>query len=127
MLKAVTFGYDEASRLKTVTQGAFSAVYGRETMSDRIQTITHKNGTADVAVSSRGMDNLGRLTSIGTVRGAAVARSFGYGYNAANQRNSVTWEDGSKWTFGYDTLGQVTSQGGRIKARDYYRNYKCTF
>lgn len=116
-LHAVTFGYDEASRLKTVTQGAFSAVYGRETMSDRIQTITHKNGTADVAVTSRGVDNLGRLTSIGTVRGEVTARSFGYGYNAANQRTGVTWEDGSKWAFGYDTLGQVTS-GARRWADD---------
>ena len=54
--------------------------------------ITHKHNTTEVAVTSRVVDALGRLTGIGTVRGAITARSFGYGYNAANQRDGVTQE-----------------------------------
>ena len=32
-----------------------------------------------------------------------------YAYNSANQRTAITKADNSRWAYGYDTLGQVTS------------------
>ncbi len=42
--------------------------------------------------------------------------SSAYGYNDANQRTALTNAAGEFWSFGYDSLGQVTS--GRRKWSD---------
>jgi YD repeat-containing protein len=50
-----------------------------------------------------------RLRRISSTPSADSAVSFNYGYNLANQRSSVTNADNSRWAYGYDNLGQVTS------------------
>jgi RHS repeat-associated protein len=59
---------------------------------------------------NRVYDNLRRLTSINAVRGgdAAVLTRHAYTYNDANQRVAAQMEDGSRWDWDYDDLGQVT-------------------
>jgi RHS repeat-associated protein len=59
--------------------------------------------------TTKSYDTLNRLTQVSAgTNGVAVAR-FHYAYNTANQRTTVTNADNSRWAFGYDGLGQVTS------------------
>jgi YD repeat-containing protein len=67
-------------------------------------------------ITSRNYDNLNRLQSIETVNSQPVLlASSVYGYNMANQRVAVTNADQSRWSFGYDPLGQVTSSNTPLK------------
>jgi len=52
---------------------------------------------------------MNRLTSISSVPSASSAVNFNYTYNSANQRVQSALVDGSFWSYGYDSLGQVTS------------------
>ncbi len=104
----VAYGYDDASRLLTVTAGANSATYGYATNANLIETVTLKNGATTRLTSTRGYDHLNRLASIANnLTAATVSRA--YDYNSANQRMKATLADGSYWSYGYDNLGQVTA------------------
>ena len=60
--------------------------------------------------TTKSYDLLNRLTSIQSINSQpSTINSFAYAYNDANQRTAVTNADASRWNFGYDTLGQVTS------------------
>ncbi len=58
--------------------------------------------------TAKSYDYLNRLTSISSSTNSVTVASAGYGYNAANQRTSVTNADGTYWNYAYDALGQVT-------------------
>jgi RHS repeat-associated protein len=61
--------------------------------------------------TTKSYDNLNRLTQISSApSGMGVSPvSFSYAYNSANQRTASTNADASRWSYGYDSLGQVTS------------------
>ncbi len=59
--------------------------------------------------TTKAYDYLNRLTSISSSSSSSFSSSFNYAYNSANQRTSVTNADNSRWIYGYDSLGQVTS------------------
>ncbi len=59
--------------------------------------------------TTKAYDYLDRLTSISSSSSSSFSSSFNYAYNSANQRTSVTNADKSRWAYGYDSLGQVTS------------------
>ena len=59
--------------------------------------------------TTKSYDNLNRLTQISSAPSADSTVTFNYAYNQANQRTAVTNADNSRWNYGYDTLGQVTS------------------
>lgn len=54
-------------------------------------------------------DYLNRVLGIRSVAAQTNVTAFNYRYNDANQRQAVTLEDGSYWSYEYDRLGQVTS------------------
>jgi len=61
-------------------------------------------------VTSKTYDNLNRLVGIETLNAQpSTINSFTYAYNSASQRTAVTNADNSRWAYGYDALGQVTS------------------
>jgi len=103
------FGYDTASRLSSVTNGLNVVTYGYLANSPLVETVTFSENTAPRMTTTKSYDVLNRLTSISSVPSAAPVVSFNYGYNAAHQRTAVANADNSRWAFGYDTLGQVTS------------------
>ena len=43
------------------------------------------------------------------LRESTAVATFSYAYNAANQHTALTNTDSSRWSYGYDSLGQVTS------------------
>jgi RHS repeat-associated protein len=59
--------------------------------------------------TTKAYDNLNRLTSIQSSAGGSPVASFGYSYNAANQRTTISNADDSRWVYQYDSLGQVIS------------------
>ena len=68
-----------------------------------------------LAVTSQ-FDHLDRLTSVSSTNGTNVVSSHGYTYNELGQRTESVLEDGSKWGYGYDAMGEVI--GGNKKWSD---------
>jgi RHS repeat-associated protein len=109
VLTATGYGYDAASRLAEVSDGTNSASYSYLANSPLVQTIAFTNNGSWRMTTTKSYDNLNRLLQIASTPSAASAISFAYGYNSANQRTAVTNADSSRWSYGYDALGQVTS------------------
>gem|GEM_PF-881523 len=102
------YGYDPASRLQSVVNGAHSATYSYVANSPLVGQITFKSNSVVRMTTTKTYDNLNRLTQISSV-GAGSPITFNYSYNTANQRSSVTNADNSYWVYQYDNLGQVTN------------------
>ena len=98
------YGYDNASRLASVSDGANAAAYSYLANSPLVGQITFSQSGATKMTTSKQYDYLNRLTSV-----ASSSNSFAYQYNAANQRTMDRLWDGSYWRYGYDALGQVIS------------------
>jgi RHS repeat-associated protein len=105
----VGYTYDGVSRLQTVTSGSDVATYSYLPNSSLTGGITQTHGSTTVLTGTRTYDNLNRLRTISTVSGTSVVSSFTYGYNDLNQRMSAELQDGTKWAYGYDGKGQVTT------------------
>jgi RHS repeat-associated protein len=103
------YSYDAASRMQTVTHGTDSATYNYVANSPLVQDVFFKHNATTQMTTSRQYDRLNRLTQIGSLSSAAVAFTYNYGYNSANQRTNRLEADGSHWDYGYDSLGEVTS------------------
>ncbi len=104
-----TYGYDHASRLKTVTSGATTASYTYLANSPLVAQIAFTNDQTLRMTLTKQYDLLNRLTSITNQASASPAIGFRYVYNSVNQRTSVTNAEGARWVYQYDSLGQVVS------------------
>jgi RHS repeat-associated protein len=98
------YGYDNASRLATVSDGTNSATYSYLANSPLVGQIAFKSNTVARMTTSKQYDFLNRLSAISST----PSNAFTYQYNAANQRTMNRLADGSYWRYGYDALGQVT-------------------
>lgn len=114
-ITSVDYGYDNAGRIATFTQGARVATLAyKPWIGTHQSTGITVSGTPRYA-TNRNMDALGRISRVETGSGAlpiasiALLASRDYSYNSANQRTEVVQEDALRWAYGYDTLGQVTS------------------
>lgn len=107
-LNSVSYGYDGASRLSTVTNGPNTATYTYLANSMLVSNIVFKNGSATRMTTTKAYDNLNRLSAIAS-SSSSSSFSSSYQYNLANQRTAVTNADNSRWVYQYDTLGQVIS------------------
>lgn len=108
---AYTFGYDGASRLLSVGDGAYSATYGYLANSPLVGSVTLRQGTSARLVTTRSFDYLNRLLDVTSQPQATGAFPIGtaYQYNAADQRTRQLLGGGDAWIYGYDGLGQLTS------------------
>jgi len=114
----VTNGFDAASRLQVVSDGARSATYAYLTNTSLVGSIVYAENGQTRMSTWRQYDSANRLTNIASFGGTSSASptlaSFGYGYNSAGQRTEITVGAGAlaspgAWRFQYDALGQVTS------------------
>jgi len=107
-----SFGFDNASRLQTVTDNtaspAYSATYTYLANSPLVNQITFKQSTTTQMTTTKQYDYLNRLSSISSAIGS-TAIGDSYAYNNANQRIHSTLSDGSYWLYTYDSLGQVVA------------------
>jgi len=114
-INAITLGYDDASRLATVTQSSHTATYGYNAPLGVVESISIEVGALGHYRRATGHDNLTRIVQADTY-GAAdqlLARRE-YQYNAANRRVAVIEEDGRQWSYDYDSLGQVIQAEKRL-------------
>jgi len=107
----VKFGYDNASRLASVTNDVNTATYTYLANSPLVSQIMFKSSTTTRMTTSKQYDLLNRLQRISSAPGAAgvLPITFNYTYNNANQRTRRTDSDASYWVYQYDSLGQITS------------------
>jgi RHS repeat-associated protein len=105
----LTYGYDNASRLNSVSDGTHSATYTYLPNSPLVSNIVLATSGTTKMTTKKNWDNLNRLTAISNQISAGSPISYVYAYNAANQRTQVALADGSYWVYTYDSLGQVTS------------------
>lgn len=111
-LSSTTYGYDNASRLSSVSDGNNnSAAYSYLDNSPLVSQLAFKQSGTTRMTTTRQNDYLNRLTQISSQPGASGLKpiAFNYSYNNANQRTRSTLADGSYWLYQYDALGQVIS------------------
>ena len=111
---ALGYTYDSFGRLDELTQGNHVAKYSYKANVGSVETVTIKRLGLDRVLNEYQEDGLGRLKRVKGTTGSTVPVERGYRYNAANQRDRITHEDGRLWAFGYDALGQVTSAQKRL-------------
>src|ERR1035437_3545918 len=111
-LQTINYGYDNASRLQTVTDNtgatAYSGTYTYLANSPLVSQIAFKQATTTRMTTTKQYDYLNRLTAIQTLNAQqSTINSYNYQLNTANQRIRSTLADGSYWVYTYDNLGQV--------------------
>jgi RHS repeat-associated protein len=106
-----SFGYDNASRLQTVTDNttgtAYAATYSYLANSPLVNQITFKQGQTVRMTTTKQFDYLNRLLSASSAPSAGSSLTFNYTCNDANQRVRSALADGGYWLYDYDSLGQV--------------------
>jgi RHS repeat-associated protein len=105
---ATQYGYDAASRLRTVTNGTATVTYAYHNNSPLVNTLTFKSSGTTKLTTTKSYDYLNRLTQIENAPQSGSVSSFAYAYNDANQRTAVT-NSNSRWSYQYDSLGQIIS------------------
>jgi RHS repeat-associated protein len=107
----ITYAYDAAGRLYSVTHSTSVATYTYAPNSQLVDQLKFEDsspGTPQMS-TSRKFDKLNRLTNIISTASGGGVLSSGYLYNLANQRTAMTNADNSRWSFNYDALGQLNS------------------
>jgi RHS repeat-associated protein len=105
----VTYAYDNANRLQTLTapQGAFTYSYQAGSL---IKKLLMPNG----AYITNTFDSVARRTATILDNSAnSVLNSHSYVYNAGNQRTRQTRTDGSYVDYTYDNIGQLRTAIGK--------------
>lgn len=111
----LTYAYDDASRLRSITQESLSATYGYHPSQGGVTSVIVKNGVTERVRQERTLDRLGRIARVDTLgNGATLHARRDYTYNNANQRTRVEHEDARRWAYGYDPLGQLISAEKRL-------------
>ncbi len=104
------YHYTVTSRLNDVTTGTESATYGYLANSDAIQSLTYKSGTTTRLATTRSYDTSDRLDGVTNTYGGSQTQTFGVSeFDDMNRRKKITREDGTRWNYGYNDKGEVTS------------------
>jgi RHS repeat-associated protein len=98
----VTYGYDDASRLSTITRGSSVFGFGYDN-ANRRTNLNDPNGVNTTYV----YDNLSRLTSLTAARSGNTITQWGYTYDNAGNRTQKTAPDYTE-DYGYDALSRLT-------------------
>jgi YD repeat-containing protein len=100
----VTYAYDDASRLTTITRGANVFGFGYDN-ANRRTTMTYPNGVTTAYT----YDELNRLTNLAAthVPTSTPITNFGYQYDAAGNRTQKSTLDYTE-DYGYDPLYRLT-------------------
>ena len=107
---ATGYQYTSASRLDSVTTGTENATYGYLANSDAIQTLTFKSGSTTRLTTTRSYDTSDRLVGVTHAYGTSQVQTFGVSeFDAMNRRKKITREDATRWNYGYNDKGEVTS------------------
>lgn len=101
----VQYSYDGQMRLRTVVGPEGTNTYAYEGAGTVWRELELGNGTA----VTRQYDDLLRLTNMVNSANAGVLSSFAITVNDADQRTQVIREDGMRYDYSYDAVGQLTN------------------
>lgn len=113
-LPGVSYGYDDAGRLSTITTpGANDApttiTYARADNSQLITGWSYSTGETTQLTASRTFDDVGQLEDIQWTVGQATVSGHDYTLDAAGRRTAVTTAEGTTWEWGYNGRSEVVS------------------
>lgn len=108
-LTAVSYGYDLQGRLNSVNEGDQEAVYGFTPSSNLLHTTTLKSSGATRLTGAKLYDSVDRLQSLSWSNGITAASSLIYTYDSAGRRTLANQSNGSYWSYGYNSKGEVES------------------
>ena len=114
-----TYGYSATDgRLSTVADASNGFTYAYETNSNLIATVT-RDGSPVIQTHNNWEDHRDVLTSKQNKVGTTVISEYDYTVNSMSQRtNSGTsgtaFTTAPVWTWGYDSLGQITSAASSV-------------
>ena len=110
-LMDVRYNYEgNTTRLESIERGNVTATYGYVPgTTRRIETVTHTVGGVTRHTATRGYDTEQRLASIENNPANAPPETYGYTYNAAGKRDTLTLPGGRHWQVGYQADGQLNT------------------
>ena len=107
---ASVLGYDTSGRLSTVAASGSTHTHGYMPGTHTLASLTTTSGATTTLARTLYHDRMQRLRGIVTANASGTALSrHGYTLDDAGRRKTATRENGQRWDYGYDTLGQVTS------------------
>lgn len=90
--------------------GTVTATYRSTATTGWQEGVTYAVGSSTKLTSTRTPDARGRLDAVSWANGAnAVLSGHDYTLDEMNRRTAALRQDGSKWTYGYNSRGEVTS------------------
>jgi RHS repeat-associated protein len=115
----VSYGYDDASRLTTITRGSNVFSFGYNN-ANRRTSLSYPNGIA----TSYTYDTLSRLTNLTAALGQTTITQWGYTYDAAGNRTQKSSTDHAE-NYTYDPLDRLTESNrtGSIGAKRWLYGY----
>jgi len=103
------YAYDAGGRLSTISNAAGVFSYSWLPDANWVQSIVYPNGV----VVSNTYNNIGWLAERRNLKpDATVISSFVYGYDAAGMRTNVLYDAGGTYSYGYDSMRQLTVARG---------------
>lgn len=105
-----TYGYDDASRLISITRGARVFTFGYDALSRRT-SMSYPNGVA----TTYSYDDLSRLTEVKALLGETTVSISGYSYDILGNRTGKTHSEFSE-TCQYDPLDRLVDVNRVVNA-----------
>ncbi len=103
-------GYDAEGRYYTVAASGSTHTNSYFPGTATRANLTTTEGSTTILTRTLYFDRMQRLRGIVTANASGTALSrHGYTLDNAGRRKTATRENGQRWDYGYDTLGQVTS------------------
>ncbi|MDE1150348.1 MAG: hypothetical protein PW843_27690 [Azospirillaceae bacterium] len=105
-----TMSYDAANRLVTVSRPNLPVVTLGYDLIGRLRRQATSDGSSGRTLGYDGSNHLVTATTqVPRPGGGPVSLSMNFGYDAAGNRTSATWPDGSTVTWSYDGLARVSA------------------
>ena len=102
--------YDSAGRLNTVSSYGATHTHGYMPGTGTLSSLTTTSGSSTILTRTLYHDRMQRLFGIVTVNASGTHLSrHGYTLDAAGRRIHASRENGQRWDYDYDTVGEVTS------------------
>ena len=116
----VAYTYDNLQRLKTVVGPEGTNTYSYEGAGTVWRELEMGNGMT----VTRQFDDLLRLTNLVNGADAGVLSSFAITVDNADQRTQVIREDGTRYNYGYDAIGQLTNAAATLPDQTPWKAYQ---
>jgi len=102
--------YDSAGRLDTVSSYGITHTHGYTTGTGTLSSLIATSGSSLILTRTLYHDRMQRLFGIVTANASGTHLSrHGYTFDDVGRRVRATRENGQRWDYGYDDVGQVTS------------------